>query len=90
MLEIGLSVIAACLPTLAPLFRDIPIERINNLMRSFFTLRSHSSGTVASVSETHIMQKASADNDSGIESYVMGNIRGAHSEEEGQSREAWR
>ncbi len=81
MLEIGLSVIAACLPTLAPLFRDVPTERIDKLTRSLFALRSRSSGTVASVSETRIVQKAGAENDWGIESYAMGDIDGQHREE---------
>ena len=74
MLEAGLSVIAACLPTLGPLFRDAPTKPLNKLMRTFFTLRSHSSDTVASVSETRIVRKTSAENGWGSESYAMADI----------------
>ncbi|CAF9914246.1 MAG: hypothetical protein ALECFALPRED_009506 [Alectoria fallacina] len=87
MLEIGLSVIAACLPTLAPLFRDVPAEQINKLMRNFFTLPSRSSGTVASVSETRIVRETDAENYWGIESYAMGDTEGQHGEVAGQGRE---
>lgn len=87
MLEIGFSVIAACLPTLAPLFRDVPTEQINKLMRDFFTLPSRSSGTVASVSETRIVRETDAENYWGIESYAMGDTDGQHGEGGGQGRE---
>ena len=43
MLEMGLSLIAACLPTMRPLFGDKSKDRFFTSVRSFFLLRSLSS-----------------------------------------------
>lgn len=34
MIEMGISVVAACLPTMRPLFRHIPTERLRNFFTS--------------------------------------------------------
>lgn len=77
----GLSVIAACLPTLAPIFRDP--EQISQRIRTFFTLRSRSSGPMKSVSETNIVRKMGAEN-AGLETIAMGNFENANTEREGR------
>lgn len=43
MIEAGLSLIAACLPTLQSLFPGIPAQRILNSVRSLFSLHSQRS-----------------------------------------------
>lgn len=45
----GMSIVAACLPTLRPLFSDTSPEAFSNLLRSLFTRRSKSSSTLDKV-----------------------------------------
>ena len=40
MIEVGVAVIAACLPTLRPLFQDISLKNITNSLRSALRLQS--------------------------------------------------
>ena len=40
LIEMGLSIIAACLPTLRPLFGNVAAQSWSNMLRSFFTLPS--------------------------------------------------
>ena len=78
MLELGLSIIAACLPTLGPLFSD---ERKANLSRNFrrvFSPSSHRelrpSKTYKSISETNFVIKRSNKRSLGVESFAMGGL----------------
>ena len=80
----GLSVIAACLPTLAPLFRDLSADEISQRICTFFTLRSRSSGALKSVSQTNIVRKIGAENNAGFETIAMGNFESENMEREGQ------
>ena len=82
----GLCVIAACLPTLRPLFADMSAEQIINSIRSMFSLNSVSSffsrqqrsskngsgyNEFSTASETHIVPKPSDENYLGVETYAM-------------------
>ena len=40
MIEIGISIIAACLPILRPLFSDAPLESFSRILRNLSSLRS--------------------------------------------------
>ena len=42
----GLSIVAACLPTLRPLFGDMTPGGLSKFLRTFFTLRSRSRSTL--------------------------------------------
>ena len=68
----GLSIIAACLPTLAPLFRNLSAEKLGRRMRSFFSLRFRSARVVKSVSETNILRHIGAENNVRLETIAMG------------------
>jgi hypothetical protein len=43
MVEMGLTIVAACLPTLRPLFGEMLPADISRIFQSFLSLRSHSS-----------------------------------------------
>ena len=73
MLEMGLSIIAACLPTLAPIFHDPSADKLSQRTRSVFTLRSRSAGIGKSVSETDILRSVGAENNVRLETIAMGN-----------------
>ena len=75
MLEMGLSVIAACLPTLAPIFRDLSAKDISERLHSFFTLRWRSAKDLTSGSETNIVRKIGNENNYGVETVAMGNLK---------------
>lgn len=45
MIELGLSIIAACLPTLRPLLGEWSLQGYYKFLRSYITLRSKSSST---------------------------------------------
>ena len=67
----GLSVIAACLPTLAPIFHDLSTDKISHHIHTFLTLHSRSSSKPSkSASQTNIVRKI------GAETVAMGNIDG--------------
>ena len=87
MLEMGLSIIAACLPTLAPIFHDLSAEKLSQRMRSIFTLRSRSAGVMKSVSETNILRNAGAENNVRLETIAMGNCESGHGEGEMMNEE---
>ena len=82
MLEMGLSIIAACLPTLAPTFHDLSAEKLSQRMRFIFTLRSRSAGAMKSVSQTNILRNVGAENDMRLETIAMANCESGHGEEE--------
>ena len=82
MLEVGLSIIAACLPTLAPLFHDLSAEKLNQRMRSGLMLRSRSARVMKSVSETNILRNAGAEHNVGHETIAMGTFESGHEEGE--------
>ena len=82
VLEMGLSIIAACLPTLAPIFHDLSVEKLSQRMRSIFTLRSRSAGAMKSVSETNILPNAGAENNMRLETIAMGTFESRHVEGE--------
>ena len=73
MLEMGLSIIAACLPTLGPIFHDLSAEKLGQRMRSFLALRSPSAGVGKSVSETNILSDIGAGNNVRLETMATGN-----------------
>ena len=43
MVELGMAIVAACLPTLRPLFNNLSSESLSKAVRSFFSARSLSS-----------------------------------------------
>ena len=84
MLEIGLSVVVACLPTLQSLLRtNWPIDLLQSI-RSVFTTRlvssqSHRTGSMegrSSVSHTKFIQGHPASSSVGVESYAMADFEG--------------
>lgn len=83
----GLSIIAACLPTLMPLFRDLSAKEISQQTRKFFKLGSRSSQPMKSASETQIVRKIGAENNVGVESVAMGNFECESGEERWRSEE---
>ena len=87
MLEMGLSIIAACLPTLAPIFHDLSAEKLSQRMRSIFTLRSRSAAAMKSVSQTNILRNVGAENDMRFETIAMGNCKSGHGEGETMDEE---
>ena len=87
MLEMGLSVIAACLPTLSPLFRDLSAKGMSQRLRSIFTMTSRSSEASRSVSETNMVRRIGAENNVGFESIAMGNYESGNSHEIKRSEE---
>ena len=80
--EAGLSIIAACLPTLAPIFHDISAEKLSQRMRYIFTLRSRSTGVMKSVSETNILPNVRAENNMRLETIAMSTFESGHGEGE--------
>ena len=82
MLEMGLSIIAACLPTLAPIFHDLSVEKLSQRTRSAFMIRSRSAGIGKSVSETNILPNIGAENNVRLETMAMGNYESGHREGE--------
>lgn len=78
MLEMGLSIIAACLPTLAPTFHDLSAEKLGQRMRSILALPSRSAGVMKSVSETNILRKIGAENNMRLETIAIGNCESGH------------
>ena len=79
MLEMGLSIIAACLPTLAPIFHDLPVEKLSQHMRFIFTLRSRSAAAaMKSVSETNILHNVGTENNVRLETIAIGNCESGH------------
>ena len=87
MLELGLSVIAACLPTLSPLFRDLSAKGISQCLRSIFTRASRSSEGSRNVSETNMVRRIGAENNVGFESVAVGNYASDNSHEIKRSEE---
>ena len=83
----GLSIIAACLPTLAPIFHDLSAEKFSQRLRSIFTLRSRSAGVMKSVSETNILRNVGAENNVRLETIAMGNYESGHGAEETMNEE---
>ena len=83
----GLSVIAACLPTLAPIFRDLSAKDISERLGSFFTLRWRSAKDLTSVSETNIVRMIGNENNYGVETVAMGNLKRQAGEERGPTPE---
>ena len=45
MLELGLSIVAACLPTLRPLVQNLSVQVFYESLRSYIKIRSKSSST---------------------------------------------
>lgn len=99
MIELGVGMIAICLPTLRPLFRGWSPESIIRSIRSALSLRSfHSSGGSARRSTGHsakeAQQSGSKSSIVGINMRKLGNsnasteciITRAHGGEEGRSR----
>lgn len=91
MIEMGLCVIAACLPTLRPLFAEMSAEQIINSIRSKFSMDSVSSlfagqqrsskngsgyNEFSTASETHIVPKTSDENYLGVETHAMKDLEG--------------
>ena len=74
----GLSIIAACLPTLAPIFHDLPVEKLSQRMRFVFTLRSRSAAAMKSVSETNILGNVGTENNVRLETIAIGNCESGH------------
>ena len=89
----GLCVIAACLPTLGPLFAETLIEQIINSIRSMFSLdsvasffarqrRSSKDGSgyneFPTASETHIVPKPSDEHHLGVETHAMKDLEGQY------------
>ena len=63
MLEMGISVVAACLPTIRPLFGELDPERIIHSIRSMFSLTSlslTSSARRQGVRSTEVLNEDSA------------------------------
>ena len=87
VLEMGLSIIAACLPTLAPIFRDFSVEKLSQRVSSIFTLRSRSAGAMKSVSETNILPNVGAGNNMRLETIAMGTFGSGHGEGEMMNEE---
>ena len=87
MLEMGLSIIAACLPTLAPIFHNLSPQKLSQQMRSICTLRSRSAGVMKSVSETDILRNVGTDNNMRLETIAIGNCESGHGEGEMMSEE---
>lgn len=74
MLELGLSIIAACLPTLGPLVSE---ERKANLSRSFrgiFTSFSRPSKKYKTISEPSLGNKQSNKRALGVESFALSGL----------------
>ena len=82
MLEMGLSIIAACLPTLAPIFHDLSAEKLSQRLRSVFTLRSRSARVMKSVSEMDILRNVGAENNVRLETIAMGTFERGHGQGE--------
>ena len=89
MLEVGLAIIAACLPTLGPLLSEKSRTHLSQLVSRFLSLHSRESNQkhthLRSVSETHFVPKVGGPADHlGVESIVMGDVDRHVSEPEGQ------
>ena len=76
----GLSLIAACLPTLAPIFHNLSTEKLSQRMRSIFTLRSRSTDVKKSVSETNILRNVGGEFNTRLETIAMGSCESGHGE----------
>ena len=79
MLEIGLAIIAACLPVLGPLISDKSREHMTDTARGIFSFASHRSGrTSKSYNIISDGKVAVANNQNkrsvGVESFAMGGM----------------
>ena len=75
MLEIGVAIVAACLPTLSPLISDKHRELLSGAIKTLFTLssrRNQPSKTYNKISEANVFPKDQNDRSLGVESFAMG------------------
>ena len=85
----GMSIVAACLPTLGPLFSETSSKSLSNAFRSFFSLRSISSSkfslkknvklnkdadTASNSSKTHFAARVMSDG----EAYKLRDLEAHH------------
>ncbi len=75
MLELGLSIIAACLPTLGPLVSDEKKANLSRNFRAIFTSSSYRpSRKYKTISETSFGVKHSDNRSLGVNSFAMGGL----------------
>ena len=78
MLELGIAIVAACLPTLGPLVSDKAKDRLSETMRNLFTSSSgknRPSKTYNQISEGNVVYKGQDDRSLGVESFAMGAVK---------------
>ncbi|KAI9666608.1 MAG: hypothetical protein M1821_004544 [Bathelium mastoideum] len=75
MIEMGISVVAACLPTMKPLFGKLSPENVLNSFRSMFPLRSRTSLTSSRSREANgteqILHRANYENIDSLENGIL-------------------
>lgn len=74
MLELGLSIIAACLPTLGSLVSDERKSNLSRTVRGIFASFSRPSKKYETITETSLGNKQSTNRALGVESFALSGL----------------